>query len=253
MAVWNRTSLEPEGKRWRCHICGNTVILTPSYFGDATCPSCGWLLWPNPPPDADTIAAYRELAASGVKLSIDASSGSWKVDLSGTSVTNRTMKLLLKLGSIIELNLADTPFDDVAALSLSDMQSLEVLELANTRIGDKSLQAIKKLRRLEVLGLHETAITDSGLEHLNELPSLWCLDLDHTSITGRLFEQTGCLESVEWLFLGHRQVDDDGLISLQHANALQQLWIHNACTSEEGIQRFELIRSACVVHRRPKY
>ena len=36
----------PEGFANRCPLCGNEVVIEPTYlFGDATCPRCGSLLW----------------------------------------------------------------------------------------------------------------------------------------------------------------------------------------------------------------
>lgn len=43
MVIASRT---PEGEPTRCPVCGNDARIEPSlFFGDATCPCCGTLLW----------------------------------------------------------------------------------------------------------------------------------------------------------------------------------------------------------------
>ena len=45
------SSRTPEGRPTRCHVCGHEVRIEPSTPpGDATCPSCGSLLWFNTGP-----------------------------------------------------------------------------------------------------------------------------------------------------------------------------------------------------------
>jgi acyl carrier protein len=42
MVISSRT---PEGSPNSCPVCGNTVRIEPSIFGEAPCPCCGHLLW----------------------------------------------------------------------------------------------------------------------------------------------------------------------------------------------------------------
>lgn len=42
MVISSRT---PEGSPNCCPVCGNTVRIEPSLFGEAPCPCCGYLLW----------------------------------------------------------------------------------------------------------------------------------------------------------------------------------------------------------------
>jgi hypothetical protein len=47
-------SRTPEGARNRCYVCGNELRLEPTQPpGDATCPSCGSLIWFDTTPDTE--------------------------------------------------------------------------------------------------------------------------------------------------------------------------------------------------------
>ena len=105
MIISSRT---PEGEPNHCPICGKDVCIDPSpFFGDATCPNCGSLLWFLKMPGEHVV---------------------FERTLSG-SIRERVIELLAKqLGVDRERITADTSFvNDLGADSL-DMVEL-VMEL----------------------------------------------------------------------------------------------------------------------------
>lgn len=216
-----RTGLQPHGRRWRCHVCGHSVILVPSYFGDDTCSRCGSLLWPRPPGSQPALQLQRRLHAAGARFGIDLENKAWRIDLSRGAFQDADLAEFTLLGPVTELYLTDSSVSDRGVGHLAQLTSLEVLELTNTRISDRSLEQINRLIHLEVLALDETGVTDDALVLLNPLHRLWCLDLDHTKIKGESFAELHFLKQLESLSLSHTPVDDRALKCLSKTTRLE--------------------------------
>jgi len=242
-------ALEPDGPRRQCHVCGRSVRLEVSSFGDATCPACGSLLWPYPPPGSQVVSARRSLESLGAKFAMDLEFDAWHVDLSDSDADDRALRLLPELGPITELYLSNTSVSDAGVTALSALPSQEVLELDSTRVSNRFLPVLGRFRRIEVLGLNDTRVSEAGLAELNPLRSLWCLDLDGTSVRGHSFSGLRWLRHVEWLFLANTRIDDTGLGHLRSARRLEQLWIDGAPASSAAIRRLQAALPACVVHQ----
>ena len=59
MTISSRT---PEGSPWRCPMCGAEVRMEPCWpSGDATCPHCGTLLWPERLHRSTAVRSHRWL------------------------------------------------------------------------------------------------------------------------------------------------------------------------------------------------
>ena len=58
------SSRTPEGSPTSCPLCGASVIVEPSlFFGDATCPLCGQILWFVQSPKSTRIFASQDSSA----------------------------------------------------------------------------------------------------------------------------------------------------------------------------------------------
>jgi hypothetical protein len=159
----SRTSLEPDGQRWGCHVCGQAIIVEPSFFGDATCPKCGTLLWPNYPPNRRAATARQQLHLLGAKLQFSPECAAWRVNLAGCQATDETLRWLPYIEPLVELDLSHTPITNHGIATIAAIDTLEVLELGHTPINTLALARIAQLTRLEVLGLNGTAIHESRL------------------------------------------------------------------------------------------
>lgn len=70
MRISSRT---PEGEPQRCPVCGNEArVETSAVSGDATCPSCGSLLWLENHPMVDCVRArqFNGLVADVLALAV---------------------------------------------------------------------------------------------------------------------------------------------------------------------------------------
>lgn len=85
--------------------------------------------------------------------------------------------------NIVELNLANSNFNDTLVSVLSSFENLTKLQLQNTAITDAGIEDVIELEKLETLNLYGTAITDTALEGLKNLPNLSDLYLWQTDIT----------------------------------------------------------------------
>ncbi|MCK0188359.1 FN3 associated domain-containing protein [Arenibacter sp. F20364] len=85
--------------------------------------------------------------------------------------------------NIVELNLANSNFNDTISALLSSFTNLTKLQLQNTKITDKSMESIRDLKHLESLNIYGTDITDEGLEKLTGLSSLKTLYPWNSKIT----------------------------------------------------------------------
>src|SRR5690348_5075785 len=60
-----------EGSPWRCPMCAADVRMEPSWpSGDATCPHCGTLLWPERRYLQTTCRFYRWLLKTALSLGL---------------------------------------------------------------------------------------------------------------------------------------------------------------------------------------
>lgn len=92
------------------------------------------------------------------------------------------------LGSLQCLSLAFTAVTSACAQHLIKLPSLVYLNLWATQFGDSGLQLIAEhLPRLQVLNLCETPVSDKGIEALAGLPNLRKLNLNSTKLSAEAF------------------------------------------------------------------
>ncbi|HVX12901.1 MAG TPA: leucine-rich repeat domain-containing protein [Pirellulales bacterium] len=104
------------------------------------------------------------------------------LDLTGSTIDDRQLALLLPLSRLEKLTLCST---NITGLEwLSQFPRLEHLSLRNTVITDSDLANLTTLPHLATLDLSLTEVTDDGLTILERLPALKRLDLSLTAVSG---------------------------------------------------------------------
>ena len=56
----NISSRTPEGKKHTCTNCGHVFRISPSVAGDACCPACNTLVWPDGRDESDADERRRK-------------------------------------------------------------------------------------------------------------------------------------------------------------------------------------------------
>jgi len=105
------------------------------------------------------------------------------LDLSGTRITGKGLRLSKDLPGLYALNLSRTGVTDDDLACLKDFSSLCYLHLCDTPITDAGLVHLKDLGELRFLALIGTRISDAGLVHLKDVPQLRWVLLEGTAVT----------------------------------------------------------------------
>ena len=91
-----------------------------------------------------------------------------RLDLSNTLVTDRGLKELQKLSTLVHLVLPKQTSDS-GLKRLTDLVNLEHLDLSATQVTDKGLTELRGFHELRFLMLNRLGITDEGVKELRHL------------------------------------------------------------------------------------
>lgn len=141
---------------------------------------------PSPPADSpiDPVLAARDvLATLGARLTTDESGSLVAIDLADTPATDDTLRHLVQFPELRQLNLRATAITDVGLASLSELHRLEFLGLTGTGVTDAGLAELRGLTRLRFLTLGQTQVSDAGLPTLARMTQLEGLNLKGTKVT----------------------------------------------------------------------
>ena len=86
------------------------------------------------------------------------------LNLNHTSVSDRQMEGIAKLGNLRVLYLNNTGITDTGLSRLSVLSELRLLSLVGTRVTDQSVQVIQKLKNLTNLFLFQAGLTKAGIQ-----------------------------------------------------------------------------------------
>jgi Leucine Rich Repeat (LRR) protein len=92
-----------------------------------------------------------------------------RLDVSGTSITDRGLEVLRHLPALENLSLAGTAISDEGARELAHCHALARLDLSWTRTGDDAIRALAGRRALTHLTTG-AGVTDAGIPLLHEIP-----------------------------------------------------------------------------------
>lgn len=96
-----------------------------------------------------------------------------ELDLSHTSITDATLKIIGKFPRLAWLKLNNTAVTDAGIAHLEGLAALDYLNLHSTGVTDASLPALTKLRKLRQVYLWNTRVTPSAAERFRKsIPDL---------------------------------------------------------------------------------
>lgn len=136
------------------------------------------------------------------------------LDLSGTKVTDQSLKIVASLSQLERLDLSDTLVTDSGLARLGGLVNLTSLNLTKTKISDEALDTAGQFQALLALYLGQTEVSDAGLETLTVLPKLRFLDLNHTSVSDAGMGTLGSIATLQTLDLRGTKITDAGLVQL---------------------------------------
>lgn len=91
--------------------------------------------------------------------------------------------------NIVELNLANSQFNDTIVKLIAPFKNLTKLQVQNTSLTDKSLDIFKEFKNLESLNLYSTQITDQIFAVAQNIPLLNTLYLWQTNVSDIALEK----------------------------------------------------------------
>lgn len=92
-------------------------------------------------------------------------------------------KLSPVISHMVSVDLSSTSVTDASVKLLSTAENLRMVRLSETKISDAALDTLAKLKNIESLNLYNTRITDAGAEKLKALPKLKRLYLWQTDVS----------------------------------------------------------------------
>jgi hypothetical protein len=104
--------------------------------------------------------------------------------LSGTEISDQTLRAAAKLENLTDLRAAKTNITDDGLRGVAELSGLTEIDLSETRITDAGLNHLRALPLLQRLSLRGTRISDKGFTFLSQLTELRVLDLAGTDVTG---------------------------------------------------------------------
>jgi uncharacterized membrane protein len=152
---------------------------------------------------AKSVASLSKDFPGGLTFESQASS-----NLTFTSVSLRSKlddqvfaKLQPVLPSMVAMDLSSTSITDASVKLLASAKDLRMIRLSETKISDAALDTLAGLKNLESVNLYGTRVTDAGVEKLKSLPKLkrlylWQTDVSEGAI-GKLKEALPGLEIIK--------------------------------------------------------
>lgn len=156
------------------------------------------------------------------------------LNLSHTSITDRSGQTLSGLASLRYLYLNYTDISDDLLAALTPLHQLELLSIKNTRITDRGMGYVREMSRLAYLDVSGTRVTDEGLGKLATLPSIRTLLLSGTAVTAEGLRDFRSLPELKTLDLSYTQVTDVQVPILRQAANLRTLNLSGTAITEGG-------------------
>lgn len=149
------------------------------------------------------------------------------INLSGTRVSDRSMRLVGRLPNLEVLILNDRITDQGMA-QLEGLSHLTELRLGGSKVGDKGVEILRRFPRLSRLDLGGTEVTDHGLEALKDLPlielALGPRITDAAVLSAAAFKNLGQLD------LSQTRITDQGLAAFAQVKGLHTLFAPHGLT-----------------------
>jgi serine/threonine protein kinase len=139
------------------------------------------------------------------------------LNLTGTKVTDESVRIIASHLNPVVVALANTAVTDRACIELRKMPRLRRIDLARTST-DAGLRELAGHRAIQMLYLGGNPnVTVQGISHLRSLPSLQILPLDGTGIGDEIVEVLPRLPLLRYVDLRATKVTNEGALLLQKA------------------------------------
>ncbi len=179
------------------------------------------------------------------RLVLDGCSGLTDAELSRVGHLTRLRELRLRdtqageltgaaIGEIPRIRSLEIRSDNLsndAIKSIAQAFSLQYLNIASIQMDDDALRHLGRINRLDRLVVQSPRITGQGLGPVAELPDLKDVSLLTPGLTDLVFEHFSQSKSILKLRLAHRgskppaALTDDGMVKMQKAKQLKELWL----------------------------
>lgn len=159
-----------------------------------------------------------------------------KLNLSGTTVTDRGLSQLKDLPRLTELYATGTQISDPGLQQIGKFASLKVLNLdACQSITVQGFAPLAQLKSLTYLALSQTQFDDDASDHLLGLRELISFGCNSTGITDDGLKKLCQLTQLEEFSIQGTQITDDGLKHLQALSSLKTLFLSGNRLTSQGL------------------
>jgi hypothetical protein len=169
------------------------------------------------------------------------------LDLQNTRITDAGLSHIGRLKNLKQLCLIETDVVGPGLEHFSALSKLHWLNLADTCVSDEHLRHLARLPRLEHLILWGTCVGDAGARHLASLSELRSLSLVDTSVTDAGLMDLAKLPRLGNLSLDGTPITDAGLAVLSRLPSIQVVSLDNTSVTPTGVEGFHLSRPDCTV------
>jgi hypothetical protein len=254
------SSRTPEGWPSRCPLCREVNKINFSDpAGDATCPSCGHLLWHSPPVFGEPRNRITEQIAADVSTPPPQSP---TPTLAPRRYKRLGLRLLLLVVSLVAARIANNAgqvYQQHAAIERIIELGGDVkfsYEISRDSLGryccnqsplfycPESLSGwigVEYFRTLVGVRLSKTAVTDDDLRLLGEVPTIENLNLAETKITNEGLRHLKKLPKLQWLGLAGTKIDDQGLEHLAMHKKMWCLILDKTAITDDGLAHLETL------------
>ncbi|MDB5339804.1 MAG: serine/threonine protein kinase [Planctomycetaceae bacterium] len=162
------------------------------------------------------------------------------VDVARTKITDKGLRSIARLTGLTAFNAGETEISDDGLKLLDGLRDLKTLDLRGTRVTDAGLEHLARTHSLTSLMLGENQVTtDAGLQHLTQMQSLSSLGLRASAVTDDGLVSLGMLKNLKWIDLGLTGVSDKGVENLERLNRIEQVILNGTKVTKEGIRKLE--------------
>lgn len=165
------------------------------------------------------------------------------LDLGSTKITDKDIEEISKLPSLTSLTLVGLEITDQGLEEVAKMKSLTSLSLWGTQITDNGLKEVSKMQSITSLTLANCRnITDTGMKEISKMKELISLNLRGTKITDRGLKEVSKLPSLTFLALGGTQISDKGLEEVTNLKSLTFLGLGNTKITDKGLKEVSKLK-----------
>lgn len=192
---------------------------------------------------AEAVAAFQAIPANahddntlGKLLSLDEGLELvTEIKAANSKVTDHGMALIHKLPSLQRLDLVGTTVSDKGCESIGKVSSLEELTLSGGLISDVGMAHLANLTQLKKLVVNGTKIGLAGWEIIGQLPALEEIWIQQSSLNDEAMDALCNATTLRRLHMNDTAISDRGLTAFRKLELLEVLNLSGCNVSCEGL------------------